>query len=240
MTSAQVGAYIRLLAWSWGNGPLPTDERALASLIHASVRELRALWPAVGQKWRRVDSGWINARLEEQRARLNAFLALQSEKGKASARSRGATTERQPNANRGSTEVQPGHQPEGQPKGNSSVFDLRSADQEPPGKEHRGIRARETPGFAAFWATYPLKVGKAKALEAWRTHVTPADVALISTALSWQVTQPKWREQGGKFIPHPTSYLNQHRWDDELFQSPTETLDEQWTRIERGGGRFTS
>ena len=37
----------------------------------------------------------------------------------------------------------------------------------------------------------------------------------VLAALSWQREQDQWAKDGGKFIPHPTTYLNQGRWEDE-------------------------
>lgn len=73
-----------------------------------------------------------------------------------------------------------------------------------------------TPEFEAFWRAYPLKVKKGDAFASWRTHVKTAEqVAATMHALSWQVSQAEWTREGGRAIPHPTTYLNQHRWEDE-------------------------
>lgn len=88
MSNAEVGAYIRMLAWSWGNGPLPLDEARMARIISARPTELRKLWVVVGEKWTRQGDGWINVRLEQQRATAAEFSAQQSERGKRGAEKR--------------------------------------------------------------------------------------------------------------------------------------------------------
>lgn len=68
-------------------------------------------------------------------------------------------------------------------------------------------------GFAEFWTVYPKKVGKDKALDAWNKKKPPLDAVL--KALAWQIQSDAWRKEGGAYIPHPTTYLNQGRWKDE-------------------------
>jgi hypothetical protein len=60
---------------------------------------------------------------------------------------------------------------------------------------------------------YPNKVGKLKAAEAWRKLKPPLDQVLAN--LAWRVSCPKWKEENGKYIPHPTTWINGGRWLDE-------------------------
>ena len=69
------------------------------------------------------------------------------------------------------------------------------------------------PDFVAFWKAYPRKVGKGAAMKAWLTHRPPPDAVLA--ALQWQAASEQWTKQRGAFIPHPATYLNQRRWEDE-------------------------
>lgn len=70
--------------------------------------------------------------------------------------------------------------------------------------------------FAEFWQAYPKKVGKAGALKAWKKLKTTAELfERIMTALEWQKQSEQWTREGGRFIPNPTTWLNQGRWDDE-------------------------
>jgi DNA-binding transcriptional MocR family regulator len=72
-------------------------------------------------------------------------------------------------------------------------------------------------GFAVFWKLYPRKVQKAKAKAAWeKLAVTPEMFTVITAALARQVTSIDWLKSNGQFIPHPTSWLNGKRWEDEL------------------------
>lgn len=70
--------------------------------------------------------------------------------------------------------------------------------------------------FLTFWNAYPRKVGKGAAWKAW-SHIKPDD-ALASTltaAVLSQIHWPQWEKDNGEFIPHPATWLNQSRWEDE-------------------------
>ena len=61
--------------------------------------------------------------------------------------------------------------------------------------------------FAEFWKAYPKKVAKGAAERAWpkaREHA----VAILADLASRRWDDPK-------FIPHPATYLNARRWEDE-------------------------
>lgn len=68
-------------------------------------------------------------------------------------------------------------------------------------------------GFTEFWQAYPRKVGKGAAEKAW-AKLKP-DLQIVLSALAWQSRQDGWTKDQGVFIPHPATYLNQRRWEDE-------------------------
>lgn len=70
--------------------------------------------------------------------------------------------------------------------------------------------------FEEWWEKYPLKVGKIKAIKSWNKEVgTKAESLLpkMLAALDWQAKQKKWIDK--QYVPHPASYLNGRRWEDE-------------------------
>ena len=72
-------------------------------------------------------------------------------------------------------------------------------------------------GFDRFWKLYPRKVGKAPAEKAWKKlKVTPELFTLIATALGRQSVSIDWLKSGGQYIPHPATWLNDKRWQDEV------------------------
>ena len=74
-------------------------------------------------------------------------------------------------------------------------------------------------GFDVFWSAYPRKVAKPNALKAFE-KVQP-DEALLSRmldAVERAKASPQWMKDGGQYIPHPATWLNAQRWEDEIAQ----------------------
>lgn len=71
--------------------------------------------------------------------------------------------------------------------------------------------------FPKFWKLYPNKKGKAAAEKAWAKLKVSEDLfTLIAEGLAKQVVCPAWTKDAGQFIPHPASWLNGKRWEDEV------------------------
>lgn len=77
--------------------------------------------------------------------------------------------------------------------------------------------------FAAFWAEWPRKVAKAEAKKAFQALAKagrlPSLDALVM-AIRAQSRLPQWREDAGRFIPYPATWLRQERWQDEVPGAP--------------------
>lgn len=77
--------------------------------------------------------------------------------------------------------------------------------------------------FEMFWSAYPRKVSKRKAEQVF-LRIAPNKKLFdtIMQALEEHKKSPQWVKDGGQFIPHPTTWLNQERWNDQLkVVSPT-------------------
>ncbi len=71
--------------------------------------------------------------------------------------------------------------------------------------------------FPKFWKLYPNKKGKAAAEKAWtKLKVTDDLFTLIAKGLAKQCVSPAWTKDDGQFIPHPATWLNGKRWEDEV------------------------
>lgn len=71
--------------------------------------------------------------------------------------------------------------------------------------------------FDRFWSEYPRKVSKKKAQDSWRRiNPSPELAEKIIEAVKKVKQTAQWKKDGGQFIPHPATYLNQERWNDEL------------------------
>ena len=83
----------------------------------------------------------------------------------------------------------------------------------------RRARGRSDEEFAVFWSAYPKKVGKKSARKAF-DHVSEPVESLV-TAIKRQECSAQWSRDGGQYIPNPTTWLNQERWEDQLPQRPS-------------------
>lgn len=103
-----------------------------------------------------------------------------------------------------------------------SLLDINTYPPKPPkgGGARSGKKTDQEPDadFFAWWEQYPRKEGKKTAINAWcraqKEGELPGLVCMLEK-LSEQKQSEQWRGDGGKFIPHPSSYLNQRRWEDE-------------------------
>lgn len=68
--------------------------------------------------------------------------------------------------------------------------------------------------FDLFWQTYPNKKKKPKAKEIF-LRIDKDKLLKIIEAVEVQKKTPQWSKDGGRFIPHPTTWLNQGQWDDQ-------------------------
>lgn len=71
--------------------------------------------------------------------------------------------------------------------------------------------------FERFWKAYPRKVNKPGAKRAFdKLGVDEALLQTMLTAIDKQKRTAQWQENGGQYIPHPATWLNGHRWEDEV------------------------
>jgi hypothetical protein len=69
--------------------------------------------------------------------------------------------------------------------------------------------------FQKFWEAYPKKVNKKEALSRWIKAKLP-DIEIILTAIENQKATDQWQRENGKYIPHPSTWINKERWNDNL------------------------
>ncbi len=76
--------------------------------------------------------------------------------------------------------------------------------------------------FELFWKAYPKKVNKASAMKTWN-KLEPDDdlVRLILSALEQFKQTEQWQKEDGQYIPYPSTWLNNKRWEDNLFCDTT-------------------
>jgi hypothetical protein len=75
-----------------------------------------------------------------------------------------------------------------------------------------GLSRRQIAFFDSFWDAYPRKAAKGAARKAWEAAIKKADPQSILLAASKFAHDPNRDPQ---FTPHPATWLNQERWNDE-------------------------
>lgn len=90
-------------------------------------------------------------------------------------------------------------------------------EQENDAQEDGGAGGRN--GFESFWEAYPRhrRVKKVQAQRSWDKIAPDLDLqCLILDALERYKRTEQWLKEDGKYVPHPTSWLNARRWEDEI------------------------
>lgn len=73
--------------------------------------------------------------------------------------------------------------------------------------------------FSLFWKNYPKKEAKKKAWQAWLKIGDPeAVIEKMKVVLPVQMESEQWTKENGTYIPMPTTYINQERWEDEIHE----------------------
>lgn len=180
--------------------PLTSDINKLNRLLLAhSQEEKDALLVVLNEFFTLTDEGYFNKRCNEEIIKYQAFTESKSKAGKASAEQR---------AKQKATGVE-------------HVLNTTSTKQYPipntqlpiPITKNLTRTSALDDGFNEFWNNYPKKVGKDKALIAWKKKRPQIDSVL--NALRWQIPSKQWEKENGSFIPNPTTYINDGRWKDE-------------------------
>ncbi|MBT9154924.1 MAG: hypothetical protein DDT39_01610 [Firmicutes bacterium] len=94
---------------------------------------------------------------------------------------------------------------------------------------HKQERAREGAasvvvenGFERFWDAYPKRVEEQAARVEWnRLNPDPELRHRIMRSLAKEKDSRQWRDEGGRYIPKPESWLCQRRWNELM---PTQAM----------------
>ena len=95
--------------------------------------------------------------------------------------------------------------------------------------------------FERFWQAYPKKVGKDAVLRVFRALRPDNDLTdRMVAAVEQHCASEQWQKDGGQFIPHPRTWLNQGRWKDEgvtlaTTEAPVDLKGLLWRAVGRDG-----
>ncbi len=86
------------------------------------------------------------------------------------------------------------------------------------------------PDFVRFYTAYPKKKGKDQAEKAYnKLNGEAPSIDSLLEILDKHKKSLDWTRDDGKFIPHPATWLNQKRWEDEV--TPTTSKSDPHGRI---------
>jgi uncharacterized protein YdaU (DUF1376 family) len=202
LTAEEHGAYMLLLFSYWQTGkPLRIDRLATVARIP------NERWPSVADTlsefFHVTETHWVQFRVEADLEAVNSKVVTASNAGKASARAK--ALKKQQELNDRSTNVDDPLQRNGNHKDTDTDKNKTNT---PPMVDDL---------FPKFWKMYPNKKGKAAAEKAWKKLKVTADLfGQIAEGLAAQVVCEAWVKDGGQFIPHPATWLNGKRWEDEV------------------------
>ena len=80
--------------------------------------------------------------------------------------------------------------------------------------------------FEEFWEKYPRKVAKQAARAAWSRLQPSGDLfeEILKGVEVW-AKSPDWQKEDGQYIPHPATFLNGKRWQDEIRKPISRSVD---------------
>jgi hypothetical protein len=90
---------------------------------------------------------------------------------------------------------------------------------------------QKDPLFVEFWKAYPRKTNKDFAEKVFAK--LKVDEALLTKMITAIYVQNKsvWKDKEQQYIPHPSTWLNGKRWEDEIVAKPMSASDREKARI---------
>ncbi len=213
LSCSEHGIYLKLLMHCWDQkGPVPLDERKLCGIVNArSGDEIEALRRVLGEFFVRMEDGWYQPRLQREVERCQGISNARSRAGREGATARMAEFRVRKNNDLANAKQMP----------SISVANVQQVTPSPSPSLKKNTNTPPLPpkggeGFADFWNAYPRKTAKANAIKAFQ-RIAPDAVLLQSmiAAVRQQSASEQWRKDGGQFVPHPATWLNGRRWEDE-------------------------
>lgn len=138
-------------------------------------------------------------------------------------------TEDKPVENQSETKAEPNHNQEVTKPEPDKIYDVdvdgdKDVDVDiysnPPTSPRRGSgrkKSADMDGFTLFWQEYPRKAAPVAALKAWqKLNPSPELVERILAHVRDHKRAQDWIKDGGQFVPHPATFLNGRRWEDDI------------------------
>ncbi len=191
MTNEQVGKYIRLLCYQYGQGHLSEEDMIVVCGSYDKK---------IFSKFKQDEDGnYYNERLEEEMLKRQKYCDAQTKNVKKRWGNNDTTVY---------TVVDTTVLPTNIPSGNENINeDINNID-----NDNNNLYFQR---FNIFWEKYPKKRDKERALCAF-LRIKPSEELFeqIMNALEIQKRCAQW--QDNQYIPYPATWLNGKRWEDEI------------------------
>lgn len=229
LTTLEHGAYVLLIIHYWRTGPLPDDDRELATIARMEPRAWKGIATKLRRFFRPLDGELHHKRIDHELANAAANVEQRRAAGLASAEAR----KRQREANEKPTGVDTSEptsvptvvgdkdQREGKPSPSPSQSSLRSD------SSRANVRQIEDDFERRFWPLYPRKDDKGHARQAFVKACKKADPDEIIRGLSkYQFSADR------QYQPLAATWLNGERWLSEAKPPPLlETAQPNWNNF---------
>jgi uncharacterized protein YdaU (DUF1376 family) len=207
LTLLEHGIYRQLIDWYYlDEKPIPLSVQTVARRLGLGSAELQSLKNVLTDFFQKTETGYSHKRIEREIAHYRSRVAKNRINGQLGGRPRKnqmgsqALSEIEATIKPRKSQANLNQQPL------TSNPEIKSLSQ----KTLSGPLFQEPDAFTQFWQAYPKKTGKGAALKAW--HKLKPPLPQLLAALQWQKASKPWIEG---YIPLPTTYLTQERWNDE-------------------------
>lgn len=207
LDNQEQGIYRNLLDECWVAGSITSDPQLLARFVKEPIDYFAQVWAKLRRKFKPIENGerLISPRLEQDRRRLMLNAKFNEKRAKKAANVRWAKDRIEKDIHASSTVVA---------SVEHAVEQCHSQSQSQSPIHSSPIKHPYTDDFERFWQAYPKKTGKGEAAKVWNRNGHPG-VDRILEVIAIAAQSSKWREENGRFIPNPATWLNQKRWDDD-------------------------
>lgn len=200
-------AYTRLLR-AYYHSEQPIQQGQQYRLARATTpAQRRAVDAVIAEFFELIEGHLHQKRADEEIARYQD----KQRKAKASANVRWSQSERNANASPNAMRTHS----EGNALQTPDTRHQKEKPPKPPASPTASLH-RFPPGFDDLWKAYPRKVGKDAASKAFAKRKPDASLlASMLRSVAVQRQSEQWVKDGGQFIPHLSTWLNEGRWQDE-------------------------
>jgi|GEM_PF-2628758 len=219
------GAYSRLLRLCWVTPgcSLPDDEEWIFRRARAhSEEERQAVRTVISEFFARENHRVFQKRLVQEFEHADARHRSARENGSKGGRPTGALKTKEKTKSYGLADENPNHK-------------LKKANQNQNQNHNTPLPPRGDDGFEFFWSKVPRKIAKGGARKAFKAALKKASSEQITQGMVDYAESVKGKDP--QYIAHPSTWLNQERWSDDVSPSDTRTWrdkpESEWTNKDR-------